>query len=177
MGHKKSQGIATRKGNGAKFRKFRNLYATRRLKYSGVMKSAELLAHDQLQFSLDNDPDCFDKAKAELYGITEQEQFVRLAWALDVYDLLESSYNFENFVGISVYTTGWASPLNEDGGVDCAPSEHPERKRVSVITAITAEGRGSALAFADEEEIMTDPGTASGQLADAIADCWIRSKA
>lgn len=164
-----------RKGNGAS--PFRKLLSVRKKKYSGVMKSAELLAHDQLQFALDNDTDCYDKTRAELYGVTAQEQFVKIAWALDVYDLLDNSYNFENFVGISVHTTGWASPLNENGEVDCAPSEHPERKRVSVITTITAEGRGSALAFAGEEEIMTDPGTASGQLADAIADCWIRSKA
>jgi hypothetical protein len=176
MGHKKSQGITTRKGDGAKFRKFRNLYATRRVKYSGVMKSAELLAHDQLQFALDNDPDCFNKKRAELYGVTEQEQFVKIAWALDVYDLLDASYNFENFVGMSIHTTGWAAPLNEDGDIDSAPSEHPERKRVSLITTITAEGTGSALAFTDEEEIITDPGSASGALADAMADCWLRSR-
>ena len=166
-----------RKGNGASLsQKFRNLLAMRKKKYSGVMKSAELLAQDQLQFSLDNDSDCFDKKRAELYGITDQEQFVRLAWALDVYDLLEPSYNFEDFVGVSVYTTGWASPLNEDGEVDCSPSEHPERRRVALVTTITSEGRGSALAFTDEEEIITDPGTASGSLADAIADCWLRSR-
>jgi hypothetical protein len=165
------------KGGGASLtRKFGNLLAKRKKKYSGVMKSAELLAHDQLQFALDNDTDCFTKAKAELYGVTAQEQFVKIAWALDVYDLLDSSYNFENFVGISVHTTGWCAPLNADGDIDCAPSDHPERRRVSLITTITDEGRGSALAFTDEEEVITDPGTASGSLADAIAECWLRSK-
>ena len=166
-----------RNGNGAYFaRKFGNLLGKRKKKYSGVMKSAELLAHDQLQYALDNHSDCFEKTRAELYGVTEQEQFVKIAWALDIYDLLDNSYNFENFVGISVHTTGWASPLNEDGDVDCAPSDHPERRRVSLITMITDEGRGSALAFADEEEVITDPGTASGSLADAIAECWLRSR-
>jgi hypothetical protein len=146
------------------------------VKYSGVMKSAELLAHDQLQYALDNHSDCFEKTRAELYGVTEQEQFVKIAWALDVYDLLDCSYNFENYVGISVHTTGWAAPLNEDGDIDSAPSDHPERRRVSLVTTITSEGRGSALAFTDEEEIITDPGTASGSLADAIGECWLRSR-
>lgn len=164
------------KRNGARFHKFRNLYAMRRVKYSGVMKSAELLAQEQLQFALDNEEDCFFQSQAELFGITEKEQFVKIASFPDIYTMLDGSYNFEGYIGISVRTTGWASPLNENGEVEGAPSEHPERRRVSLITAVTSEGSGSALAFADEDEVITDPGSASGSLADAIADCWLRSR-
>jgi hypothetical protein len=143
------------------------------------MKTAEHLAVEQLQFALDNDSLCFNKPQAELFGITEQEQFVKVASFPDIYDLLDGTYNFENFIGISVHTTGWAAPLNENGEVDGAPSEHAERRRVSLITTVTNEGSGSALAFADDEgdhEIVSDPGSASGTLAEAIVNCWLRSK-
>jgi hypothetical protein len=139
------------------------------------MKSPDIIAREQLQFALDNQDDCFGKKHAELYGVTKQEQFVRIASAEDLYQLLEASYNCENYIGLSIHATGWVAPLNEDGEVDVRPSEHPERRRVAVITLATAQGLGSALAFPDETEIVTDEGQAEGALAEALLSCWQRS--
>jgi len=141
-----------------------------------LMKTAEQLATEQLQFAIDNDKNCFSKKSAELFGITEQEQFVKIAEFPDIYTMLDGTYNCADFIGISVHTTGWAAPLNENGELDGTPSEHEDRRRVSLITTVTHEGSGSALAFADEADaIVGDPGSATGTLAEAIVDCWVRS--
>lgn len=142
-----------------------------------VMNSPEVIAQEQMQFAVDNQDDCFYKTEAELYGITKQEQFVKIASADDVYQMLNNAYNCENYVGLSIHTTGMAAPLNENGEIDVPPSEHPYKRRVSLISVITDEGFGSALAFADDGEIITDAGEASGSLADALLICWERSKA
>lgn len=140
------------------------------------MTSPEFIAKDQLQFAIDNHSDCFAKPGGEIYGITEQEQFIKLSTASDIYDLLDNSYNCENYIGLSIHATGWGAPLDEDGEMNGAPSEHAERRRIAIVTVATKEGMGSALCFADEiNEIITDPGSASGVLADALQDCWDRS--
>jgi len=141
------------------------------------MKAPELLAQDQLQFAMDNDPNCFSKPKAELYGITEAEQFVKVAEQADVYSLLEGSYSLDRFVGIALHTSGWASPLDENGEINGAPSEHPERKRVALIVVTTKQGMGSAIGFAESNDIVTDAGEAHGSLSMAMTDCWQRSLA
>ncbi len=140
------------------------------------MTSPEFIAKDQLQFAIDNHSDCFAKPDAEIYGVTEQEQFIKLSTAGDVYSLLDNSYNCENYIGLSIHATGWGAPLNEDGEIDSAPSEHSERRRMAIVVMVTKEGMGSALCFADDiNDIITDSGSASGVLADALQDCWDRS--
>ena len=113
---------------------------------------------------------------AVLYGVTEDGSNFELGRAPDIYDLLEGEYPSKGIVGLAIHTTGWAAPLNENGELDGTPSEHEDRRRVSLITTVTHEGSGSALAFADEADaIVGDPGSATGTLAEAIVDCWVRS--
>lgn len=139
--------------------------------------NSTLIAGEQIQFAMDNDSTCFAKDSAELYGVTAEGQFVLIAKNRDVYELLDGmTYNLSRYSAIAIHTTGWASPLNEHGDVEGAPSEHPDRRRVAVIVVHSDEGQGSAVAFADSEEIMTDEGEAQGSLSESIRECWERGE-
>lgn len=136
------------------------------------------IAGEQLQFAMDNDSTCFAKEMAELYGVTDKGQFILIAKNHDVYELLETvTYNLADYFAIALHTTGWASPTDENGEPEPAPSKHPERRRVAVIVVHSDEGQGSAIGFADSGEIMTDEGEAQGALSDVIRGCWLRAKA
>lgn len=97
----------------------------------------------------------------------------------DVYELLSDfdslagtvPYFGHQFTGAVLYTSGWAAPLNEHGGVDVAPSKHAERRRVYLAVCVTRDDVASRLLFADKCETSDDLGTATGSLADALARC------
>ena len=115
-----------------------------------------------------------EMSNAVLYGVTEDGSNFELGRAPDIYDLLDEKYPSTGVVGLAVHTTGWAAPLNSDGEAEGAPSKHPERRRVALVTVMTTEGMGSALSFADDpDEIITDSNGA-GQLADALKNCLLR---
>lgn len=115
-----------------------------------------------------------EMTNAVLYGVTEDGSNFELGRAPDVYDLLDGEYPSTGVVGLAIHTTGWAAPLNPDGEVEGAPSKHPERRRVALVTVMTAEGMGSALSFADEpDEVITDS-SGTGQLSDALKKCLLR---
>jgi hypothetical protein len=113
----------------------------------------------------------FEIPKAHLYGVTVtdgQTSVKLLSTHADVYELLEQPKT-EAFDYFGVVTTGWAAPLNEDGGIDSAPSEHAERRRVRLMVVASREDVVSVLRFKDEPDaIITDEGKATGSLADAI---------
>ena len=111
---------------------------------------------------------------AILYGVTEDGSYLELDRAPDIYDLLDRDYPYHDIVGLAVHTTGWAAPLNADGEVDGRPSKHPERRRVALVTVMTAEGLGSALSFTDEPgKIITDE-KGGEQLSDALQECLLK---
>jgi hypothetical protein len=115
-----------------------------------------------------------EMSNAVLYGVTEDGSNFELGRAPDLYDLLDNTYSSKGVVGLAVHTTGWAAPLNKEGGVDGQPSKHPERRRVALVTVMTTEGMGSALSFADDpDEIITDD-SGTGQLSDALKECLLR---
>jgi len=115
-----------------------------------------------------------EMTNAVLYGVTEDGSNFELGRAPDVYDLLDGEYPSAGVVGLAIHTTGWAAPLNSDGEVEGAPSKHPERRRVALVTVMTAEGMGSALSFADDpDEVITDS-SGTGQLSDALKECLLR---
>ena len=115
-----------------------------------------------------------EMSNAILYGVTEDGSYLELDRAPDIYDLLARDYPYHDIVGLAVHTTGWAAPLNSDGESDGPPSKHPERRRVALVTVMTAEGMGSALSFADEpDEVITDS-SGTGQLSDALKKCLLR---
>jgi hypothetical protein len=115
-----------------------------------------------------------EMTNAVLYGVTEDGSNFELGRAPDVYDLLDGEYPSAGVVGLAVHTTGWAAPLNSDGEVEGAPSKHPERRRVALVTVMTAEGMGSALSFADDPDAVITDSSGTGQLSDALKDCLLR---
>lgn len=114
----------------------------------------------------------FRLPSAQLYGVTDSGDTVFLAQHPDVYDLLvpESVMDAHgSFTKLAVATSGWAAPLNENGEVRGAPSQHPERRRVCLVTVVSKERLASALRFEDDPEgIVTDEDEATGSLADAL---------
>lgn len=92
----------------------------------------------------------------------------------DIYDLLQSEEVEEQLsvtsLAVLVVTTGWASPRTKDEDEDMRPSEHPERRRVRLSIYANRLGEvASIIRFEDDpNEIVTDEGSATGSLADAI---------
>lgn len=127
------------------------------------------------------DLNSFEMPGARLYGVTcadrplGSETTCFLAQHPDVYALLESQSSAlaRMFDAAAVVTTGWAAPLGPDGRVDGAPSEHRDRRRVRLTVVVANHGTASVLRFADSpDEPISDPGSASGSLAEAIHEFW-----
>ena len=125
--------------------------------------------------------DSFELPGARLYGVNCVDRTAAtttlcfLSSHPDVYALLESPSSglARMFDAAAVVTTGWAAPLAPDGTLDGAPSEHADRRRVRLVVTVADEGVASVLRFADApDEVVTDPGSATGSLADAITRFW-----
>ena len=72
-------------------------------------------------------------------------------------------------LGIGIITTGWASPLGADGNPDGAPSEHPLRRRVRLVSCVDkAKRMASSLRFADEPDDLITDESGTGSLANAL---------
>ena len=125
--------------------------------------------------------DTFELSGARLYGVNcagrpaDEPNMCFLAQHADVYELLEapSSGLARMFDAAAIVTTGWAAPLSPEGKVEGAPSEHALRRRVRLAVVVADNGVASVLRFADEpDDVITDPGSATGSLADAITRFW-----
>ena len=125
--------------------------------------------------------DTFELPGARLYGVNvagravDEANLCFLAQHPDVYELLDapSSALARMFDAAAIVTTGWAAPLSPDGTIDGAPSAHAKRRRVRLVVVVADNGVASVLRFADEpDEVVTDPGSATGSLAEAINHFW-----
>lgn len=112
-------------------------------------------------------------SQAQLWVINKDSTFKLLAQDHDIYDLLDQTHDLSSYVGIVVFTTGWAAPLNSEGSVDVAPSKHSMRRRIALAACVTTNSFGSAISFADNKEVVLDPGSASGSLAEALSTFWL----
>lgn len=113
-------------------------------------------------------------SEAGLYGVLATGETFQISSSPDVYDLLDIEVNSPlNIVGLAVTTSGWAAPLNADGEVEGAPSQHPARRRVLLVAVVTADELMSSMRFADSEEVITD-GNGQGALADAMRETLSR---
>jgi hypothetical protein len=115
--------------------------------------------------------DSFELPGARLYGVncasrpTTEPNLCSLAQHPDVYELLDSpsSALARMFDAAAIVTTGWAAPLGPDGTVDGA----------RLVVVVADHGVASVLRFADDpDDVVTDPGSATGSLADAITRFW-----
>ena len=125
--------------------------------------------------------DTFEMSGARLYGVNCADRDVAesnlcfLAQHSDVYELLEAppSALARMFDAAAIVTTGWAAPLGPDGAIEGAPSEHAMRRRVRLTVLVADNGVASVLRFADQpDDVVSDPGSATGSLADAITRFW-----
>jgi hypothetical protein len=109
-----------------------------------------------------------------LYGVTDAGEFQLLSSDIaDIYEAIDEVTIPTYMVAFGVVTTGWAAPLNADGTMEGAPSKHAQRRRVKLVSVINDNGAGSAMSFADEpEDVITDEGSATGSLAEAITEAW-----
>ena len=134
------------------------------------MNNLEELAHIIRNNVFNTQADPFDISEAQVFAYDSDGCIRILAEHQDPYRALwaaasETLYLNEN--GIGIITVGWAAPTFN---TDTAPSKHPDRRRVHLIT-ITSQGYEDAaiLTFHDETEseiAFAEGGT--GQLADAL---------
>jgi hypothetical protein len=101
-------------------------------------------------------------------------QLVTLGVYGDIYVGLENIANesdeetLHDFEFFGVETSGWAAPIRDEGSEDVAPSQHPERRRVRMVSVIDRTFRvASVMSFDQDDEILTDL-AGRGSLADAI---------
>ena len=120
-----------------------------------------------------------DSKSALAYGITKDADGINLvskiiAENVDIYDMIDELNQDKLYMSndyVTVKTTGWAAPLNENGEVEGAPSQHPNRRRVCLFISVDITNKqvlGSSLKFDDDEEVIYDFNTATGSLADAL---------
>jgi hypothetical protein len=134
------------------------------------MNNLEELAHIIRKNVFNSQADPFDISEAQVFAYDSKGCLRVLAEHQDPYRALwtatcVSLNNEEN--GIGIITVGWAAPTCD---TDTAPSEHPDRRRVHLIT-ITSRGYEDAaiLTFHDEtENEITFAEGGTGQLADAL---------
>lgn len=72
------------------------------------------------------------------------------------------------WTGLGLVCFGWASPPSVDG---CGgrPSEHPERRRVRVVSLLDRSGEERATATLDDGTVVDEPG--AGTVSDALRRC------
>lgn len=113
---------------------------------------------------------------AQLWAIKKDNSFHMIAIDSDVYELLSRKLILSTYLGVIIHTTGWAAPLEDDGSVGVSPSKHDARRRIALAACVMDSSVGSALSFADDKDIIIDPGSASGSLADALIQFWEQNK-
>ncbi len=146
--------------------------STTTLSFEEAQESGESIAHRFLTEQISDSNYNHELSAAQLWAVRKDGSFHLLSAHPDVYELLEANYNLSNYAGAIIHTTGWAAPLDENGEVNGAPSKHAERRRIALASCVTNNSVGSALSFADEEEMVMDPGSATGSLAEALLKFW-----
>jgi len=133
----------------------------------------------QIQDKIDYE---FDSKYAKIFGVMLNDnldiQFEPIKTGADVYDLINDSPELFAAVNeydlITIATCGWAAPINNDNdeGNDLPPSQHPEKRRVRLLTTANTNSQfGSSISFKDNpNEPVFDYGNAKGALADAIME-------
>lgn len=127
--------------------------------------------HDKINYS-------FDESGSKVYGILLDENnnptIEQVHSGVDVYQLLEELMEtpeaLKDYDIFTLGTLGWAAPIGDGNEPEMAPSQHPERRRVRVLSNTSSTGMiGSSIMFQDDvSEPVFDYGKASGALNDAI---------
>jgi hypothetical protein len=127
-----------------------------------LMFGAEWVRYERGQFALDDS----DEGESNLYELM-------------THYILENGAKYvatpkKRPDGIVLLSGGWASPLGADGEVTMPPSEHPERKRVELVHAVSpldAQQASVMTTFTQTGEIedtLRAEGEASGAITDTL---------
>ena len=127
--------------------------------------------------------DSFEQSPAILFAVDyvrgEVPIIKQIAEDTDVYEMLADTFNavvlFDTgYSGFALSTVGWASPIDKDDDAnnEIAPSQHPERKRVRLMTMCHRGKMGSSIRFKGEQDVTYDEGNAKGSLASAMRDMY-----
>jgi hypothetical protein len=134
------------------------------------MKNSKELAYIIRNNVFNTQADPFDISEAQVFAYDSDGCIRILDEHQDPYEALwtaacEPLNTNEN--GIGIITVGWAAPTCD---TDTAPSEHPNRRRVHLITITSRRYEDAAiLTFHDEtENEITFAEGGTGQLADAL---------
>ena len=146
--------------------------STSTISFEEAQESGETIAQRFLTEQISDSNYTHELSASQLWAVKKDGSFHLLSAHPDVYELLEDNFNLSNYIGVIIHTTGWAAPLDENGEINGAPSKHVERRRVALASCVTNNSVGSALSFADKEEMVLDPGSATGSLAEALLKFW-----
>ena len=121
----------------------------------------------------------FDLPAARVFYIDKNDRLTSHSFHGDIYDGLNlvMRYPIPDCQIIGIETCGWAAPLNPDGEPCDAPSEHPARRRVRMVTVCDALlNLASLIVFQDDPNPLTDEdGDATGHLAVALSQAMVIS--
>ena len=117
--------------------------------------------------------DRYNLGQAHFYAIKTDGTYRLVHTDGDVYEGFENLPSIvrlsEDDEAIAVETCGWAAPITDNEDDDTAPSQHPNRRRVRLLSVITRSfDMASALGFADDDDIVTNEGSARGSMANAM---------
>ncbi len=125
--------------------------------------------------------DSFEQSPAILFAIDyvrgEVPVIKQISEDTDVYEMLADTFNAvmlydTGYSGFAISTVGWAAPITTEEDEEIAPSQHPERKRVRLMTLCHRGQMGSTIRFKDEKDVTYDQGNARGSLASAMRDMY-----
>lgn len=125
--------------------------------------------------------DSFEQQPAVLFAVDyvrgEVPVIKQISEDTDVYEMLDDTFNAillheTGYSGFAISTVGWASPITSEEDEEIAPSQHPQRKRVRLMTLCNRGQMGSSIRFKGEQDVTYDQGNAKGSLASAMRDMY-----
>jgi hypothetical protein len=115
-----------------------------------------------------NDPFSME---ATLFGCDDDGAYI-LASGRDPYEVLCNTPKPSRITAMAFVVTGWASPTTDN---DTPPSQHPERIRIRLVTAVGYDGFATVMRRADQPDEVEDMGDeGEGALRDALEAWWAK---
>ena len=137
--------------------------------------------HNKINYS-------FDSKHCEAFGVLIDKelnvQIEKIDSSSDISDMLDTDNDdllnqINDYDMISFATNGWAAPTGKDDEYsDLAPSQHPEKRRVRLLSSANIHNQvGSSILFSDDiDSPVYDYGDARGTMATAIIELMDKAK-
>lgn len=143
--------------------------------FTKIATEAELFVHDFLS-SFSGHKDGLDSSHLMTIKIDNEVVIVdSVCSSPDIYDLIDevvakTPFTVRSSDMLAVIVSGWAAPLADDGSVEGAPSKHPERRRVRLMSCVRRSDLRivSVVRFLATDKVVIDEGEAIGSLAEAM---------